>query len=155
MIFVYFRGIFLPGAFDGLYYLFVPDFGKLFDLSIWIAAGNQVFYLLNISFGANIYVAKYRSKSDRLYNSSLFVVWATVIIGLLTSVINFCYLGHLSHQTKVPIDKLPLGGCELAFVTYPAAISLLPFPNLWALLFFFMLITLGIDSQVIRILYSS
>jgi len=52
---------------------------------------------------------------------------------------------------NIPIDKLPLSGTDLAFTTYPSALCMLPFPNFWAIIFFFILITLGIDSQVIFI----
>jgi SNF family Na+-dependent transporter len=39
-------------------------------------------------------------------------------------------------------------GSELVFIVYPHTIALMNWPQLWAILFFFMLITLGIDSTV-------
>lgn len=34
------RGLFLTGAGKGIYYLFVPDFNKLFEPQVWVDAAN-------------------------------------------------------------------------------------------------------------------
>lgn len=51
--------------------------------------------------------------------------------------------------TGLPVSSVATGGPALAFITYPEAIGMLPFPQFWAIIFFLMLFFLGLDSEVI------
>lgn len=56
---------------------------------------------------------------------------------------------ELAHTlSRVPL--LPAVGPGLAFIAYPRAVVMLPFSPLWACCFFFMVVLLGLDSQVSR-----
>ena len=44
------------------------------------------------------------------------------------------------------MTEIDIKGIELAFVAYPAMLTMLPGSNIWSILFFFMLILVGLDS---------
>jgi len=46
-------------------------------------------------------------------------------------------------------------GAELIFVIFPMALNMMPFKHLWAALFFFMMINLGLDTIMAYVEYIS
>lgn len=63
---------------------------------------------------------------------------------------------YLNHQLFLPnriffFILVATGGPALAFITYPEAIGMLPFPQFWAIIFFLMLFFLGLDSEFVQI----
>ena len=59
----------------------------------------------------------------------------------------FSVLGYISLQTGRSVAETTASGTGLAFVAYAQGISTMPWAPLWSILFFLMLLTLGIDSQ--------
>lgn len=48
--------------------------------------------------------------------------------------------------------EIVLLGPGLAFIAYPAAVAEMPVAPLWSILFFFMVILLGLDSEVLLLM---
>ncbi|KAG7257262.1 hypothetical protein CRUP_030797, partial [Coryphaenoides rupestris] len=60
----------------------------------------------------------------------------------------FSFLGYMAQKHNVPLGKVAGDGAGLVFVIYPEAIATLPGSSVWAVIFFIMLLTLGIDSAM-------
>ena len=56
----------------------------------------------------------------------------------------------MSHETGLPVSQVVRAGPGLAFVAYPQALALMPGGPVWSVIFFAMLLTLGLDSQVMN-----
>eukprot|EP00088_Acartia_fossae_P002002 TRINITY_DN10790_c0_g1_i1.p1 TRINITY_DN10790_c0_g1~~TRINITY_DN10790_c0_g1_i1.p1 ORF type:complete len:615 (-),score=33.84 TRINITY_DN10790_c0_g1_i1:508-2088(-) len=141
------NGLTLPGAIQGVKFLFVPDWAKLGNLSVWLAAAGQVFFSLGISWGGIIMFGSYNRFHDRVHIDAHVVSIADFLTSLIASIVIFSTLGHTAHELGVPIQAVAKGGQGLAFVAYPEALAQLPAPHFWCFLFFSMLFLLGLDSE--------
>ena len=72
--------LFLPGAAKGLDALFTPNWAKLSDPSVWIAAYGQIFFSLSICFGIMVTYASYLKKDSELTGSGLVVGLPTPVL---------------------------------------------------------------------------
>lgn len=55
----------------------------------------------------------------------------------------------MAHSSGQNINEVATEGPGLVFIVYPAAIATMPGSTFFALIFFMMLLTLGLDSSVI------
>ena len=59
----------------------------------------------------------------------------------------FSILGFMAAESNVPLAQVVRSGITLTFVSFPAAIAQMPGSSLWAIVFFFMVLLLGLDTQ--------
>lgn len=141
------NGFTLPGAMDGLVYYLMPDFGKLLDPNVWIAAFGQIFYTLSLAMAIMIAYASYLPEKVDITKSAITISLANCFTSIFAGLAVFTTLGFLAHQSGVGVSEVVTSGIGLAFVVYPAAIAQFPvFPQVLGILFFVMLVTLGVDS---------
>lgn len=141
------RGSLLDGAIDGVKFFVIPEWKKLAKLEVWVAAAGQMFFSLGVSFGGIIMFGSYNRFNNNVYNDALLISSMDVITSVISGFVIFTNLGGMAKKIGVGIHEVAKGGYGLAFVAYPEALSNLPPPQLWSILFFFMLVTLGLDSE--------
>ncbi len=136
------RGLTLPGAMEGIKYYLTPDFSKLLEPRVWLAAYGQIFFSLSLGFGILIAYASYLPRRSDVNNNALITSFANCGTSYFAGFAVFSILGYFAQITGMGVQKVVAGGPGLAFVTYPQAISLLPgVPSLFGVLFFLTLLT--------------
>jgi NSS family neurotransmitter:Na+ symporter len=143
------RGLTLPGAMEGVSYYLKPDFSKLGDVNVWLAAYAQVFFSFSLAQGIMITYASFLKKKSDLTNNAFIVALADAGTSFLAGFAVFSVVGYLAMMQGIGIDALgtQIAGPNLTFITYPTAISLLPFAAaFFGSIFFIALLTFGIDS---------
>uniref|UniRef100_A0A1Q3FJ55 Transporter n=1 Tax=Culex tarsalis TaxID=7177 RepID=A0A1Q3FJ55_CULTA len=144
------RSCTLEGAFDGIRYLFTPDFSALLRPQVWYAAVSQCFFSLTIGLGAVIVFSSFNSFSNNIYRDAMIISWLDTFTSIISGVIVFGVVGNLAHVTNRSVTELQdLNGPALTFITYPDAIAKMDFvPNFFAAMFFLMFILLGLGSNM-------
>ncbi len=62
--------LFLPGASKGIKHYITPDFNKITDLKVWIAAYGQIFFSLSLGFGIMIAYSSYLSRDANILRTA-------------------------------------------------------------------------------------
>ncbi|XP_043234773.1 sodium-dependent nutrient amino acid transporter 1-like isoform X1 [Amphibalanus amphitrite] len=142
------RGVTLPGAYDGIIFYLKPTWSELLNPKVWYAAVTQSFFSLSVGFGSLIMYSSYNDFEDPVARDAAIISVADMLTSLLAGFVIFGILGNLAHELDTTVDQvIKGGGTSLAFVSYPQALANFPgVPQLFAVLFFLMLFTLGVGS---------
>ncbi|XP_055317230.1 sodium-dependent serotonin transporter [Sitodiplosis mosellana] len=146
LIFLLIRGVTLPGADEGIRYYLTPQWHKLKSSKVWIDAASQIFFSLGPGFGTLLALASYNKFNNNCYRDALITSSINCLTSFLAGFVIFSVLGYMAHIQKKTVDKVGLEGPGLVFIVYPEAIAMMSGSVFWSIIFFLMLITLGIDS---------
>ena len=145
------QGLTLPGAQDGVRAYLVPSVAFLKDYNTWVRAANQIFYSTGVAMGAIVTFGSYQSAKSRNYvRDGALIPFLNSITSFIGGFAVFPMLGHIAHNKGIEIGDLDLSAFSLTFVGYTEGLA--TFPNglaqFFSVLFFLMIATLGIDTQI-------
>ncbi|MFH1541571.1 MAG: sodium-dependent transporter [bacterium] len=139
----------LPGAMEGLKWYLKPDFSKIANWKVWMAAYGQIFFTLSLGFGVMITYASYLPKRTDIVKNAIITSLVNCLYSFVAGFAVFSVLGYMAQASGQPIDQVVKAGPTLAFVAYPQAISMLPFMReAFGIIFFSALVIAGLSSGI-------
>lgn len=133
------RSISLPGAGEGLKFLFNPDFSKI-NANVILEALGQAAFSLSIGMGVLITYGSYVSRKDNLTQSAYAITAADTIIAILAGIAIF--------PAVFAFGIKPDEGPALIFITLPNIFQSMPGGYFWAIIFFILLAIAALTSTI-------
>lgn len=142
MIVLIIRGVTLPGGWDGVLYLFNPDFSAMGEAEVWRGAFSQIFFSLSLGFGLMSAYASYLPKDA---NTNNFAAQTSLLNCSFEYVSGFAIFSMLFAFSIVPKAST----LAMTFFVLPAGIAELPGGvRVFGVLFFLLLLLAGISSAI-------
>ncbi|CEF65017.1 Sodium-dependent dopamine transporter [Strongyloides ratti] len=150
MIFFFIYSLKLDGSSEGIkFFLYEKtDFSTIFTIKTWKLATEQLFLSLSCGIGVTLSLSSHNEKKHNIFKDSLIVIFADNFMSFFGGITTFSILGFMAKRLGKQIDDVVSDGKVLAFVAYPEVAALTSIPVLFSLLFFIMLLSLGLSSVV-------
>lgn len=141
------RGATLPGAWRGVVFYLKPDWQKLLSTTVWIDAAAQIFFSLGPGFGVLLAFASYNPFHNNCYKDALVTSSVNCLTSFISGFVIFTVLGYMAEMRQQDVDTVAKdAGPSLLFIIYAEAIANMPAATFFAIIFFLMIIMLGLDS---------
>jgi NSS family neurotransmitter:Na+ symporter len=133
------RSITLPGAGEGVAFLFKPDWSVINAEAILVALGHA-FFSLSLGMGTMITYGSYIGKKENLGTTAVQVTIADTAIALLAGLAIFPAVFAFGIE--------PGAGPGLVFVTLPNIFNQMAGGTIWGILFFILLSVAALTSSI-------
>lgn len=128
----------LPGAVEGYKFLFTPNWSKLAEPMVWVAAMGQAFFSLSVTGSGMIVYGAYLPDNEDVVDgakwTAVFDLIAAMVAALVMIPAVFAY------------NMDPAGGPGLLFVTLPTILQEMPMGRIFAIILFTAVTFGGISS---------
>lgn len=141
------KSVTLEGADKGLRYFFRPKWELLADAKVWVNALAQNLNSMGLAYGSMISFASYNKFNNAILPDTIAVAVVNAVTSIIVGIFTFATIGNIALEQNTTIENVISDGPGLIFVVYPQAIGKMPAAHLWAVLFFFMLLCLVLNSQ--------
>ncbi|MBR3139556.1 MAG: sodium-dependent transporter [Methanobrevibacter sp.] len=139
----------LPGADIGISTLLTPDWTKLGDVNIWLAAFAQIIFSLSMGQAIALTYASYLPENSKLIDNVFIVVASNSAFEIFTAFGVFSILGYMSATAGTPMVQLITEGTGLIFVVFPMIFNVMgPIGRILAPLLFLAILFAGITSAL-------
>lgn len=133
----------IPGAMEGVKYLFIPNFSQLTAKTVF-SAMSQMFYSLSVAMGILITYGSYMKKDVALDSSVMQVAVFDTGIAVLSALMVIPGVFIFSHGDLSALNK----GAGLMFVTLPKVFSVMKGGAFIAILFFLLVLFAALTSAI-------
>lgn len=136
------RALTLPGAAQGLEFLFKPDFSKITGLTVLLAMG-LAFFKLSVGVGTMTTYGSYIEKRESLPGTALKVMFSDILVSILAGIAIF--------PAVFAFGFTPEAGPPLLFFTIPMVFNAMPLGQVF-LAMFFILTSIAATGAMISLL---
>ena len=145
IVLVVIRSLTLPGAIEGVRYMFVPDFSKV-TADTCIAAMGQAFFSLSLGCGTILTYASYVKKEENILASSAWISFFDTMFAVIAGMAIIPAVYAIAYMNGMEPDVS--AGPGLVFITLPGVFSQMPLGGLAAILFFLALLLAAVTSAI-------
>ncbi len=134
------RSVTLPGAEQGLEFIFVPDWSYLQKPETWVNALGQAFFTVSLGGAAMLVYGSYLKPNEDIPSSAINTAFFTTIASILAALVTI--------PAAFAFNLDPQAGPPLLFITVPYIFKIMPGGYIFGILFFLAVIFAAVSSAI-------